>query len=65
MSRRGMRPRQYTRDQDQDSKNTVSRLSRDETVSRDFPSLVLLLADTDMGAHQGLKTVHSGEEFRP
>jgi len=28
-------------DQDQDSENAVSRLSRDETVSRGFPSLAI------------------------
>jgi len=50
MFRRDTRPRYYIRDQDQDqgsnpqdqdqdSKNPVLRLSRDETVSRDFPSL--------------------------
>jgi len=43
-TRRDTRPRHYIRDedQDQDSENTVSResrLSRDETVSHDFPSL--------------------------
>jgi len=44
-----MRQRQYIldqdqgsnpQDQDQDSENTVSKLSRDETVSRDFTSLI-------------------------
>jgi len=49
MSPRDTRPRHYIRDQDQgsnpqhqDSENTVSRLSRDETVSRDFPSLTII-----------------------
>jgi len=39
MSRRDTRPRHYIRDQDQDQDIEITVSRRDETVSRDFPSL--------------------------